>query len=35
LIVAARLNADKFNRSLVVENLDIQPMLLRSVKRER
>lgn len=35
IIVAARLNADKFNRTLVVENLDIQPMQITNVKRER
>jgi hypothetical protein len=35
IIVAARLNADKFNRTLVVENLDFQPMQITSVKRER
>ena len=35
VIVAARLSADKFNRELVVENLDIQPMQIRSLKRER
>ncbi len=35
IIVAARLTADKFNRTLVVENLDIQPMQLISLKRER
>lgn len=35
IIVAARLSADKFNRTLVVENLDIQPMQLTNLKRER
>jgi hypothetical protein len=35
IIVAARLSADKFNRTLVVENLDIQPMQLLNLKRER
>jgi hypothetical protein len=35
IIVAARLSADKFNRTLVVENLDIQPMRLTNLKRER
>ncbi len=35
VIVAARLSADKFNRELVVENLDMQPMQIRSLKRER
>jgi hypothetical protein len=35
IIVAARLSADKFNKELVVENLDIQPMQIRSLKREQ
>lgn len=35
IIVAARLSADKFNRTLVVEQLDLQPMQLTNVKRER
>ena len=35
VIVAGRLSADKFNKTLVIENLEIQPMQLRNLKRER
>ena len=35
VIVAGRLSADKFNRELVVENLELQPMQLKNLKRER
>jgi hypothetical protein len=35
IIVAGRLTADKFNRTLVVENLDIQPLRVENLKRER
>jgi hypothetical protein len=35
IIVAGRLSADRFNRTLVVENLDIQPLRLTNLRRER
>lgn len=35
IIVAGRLSLDTFNRSLVVENLDIQPLRVENLRRER
>lgn len=35
IVVAGRLTADKFNRTLVVENLDLQPLRLTNIRRER